>query len=98
LAHQLGMQSVREDAAGIHDDGSVGLLNGRKPVRDYQRRAPAHRALQRMLHGGFGMRIEVARGLVEQQDRCILDARRSDCDALLLAAGETYVAIAEIVS
>jgi len=66
-------EPARDDAAGIHGDNPVGFLNGREAVRDDQRRAPAQRASERAPHGGLGLRVEVARGLVEQQDRRVLD-------------------------
>jgi hypothetical protein len=37
---QLGVRAALDDASLVHDQDQVGLLDGRQPVRDDQRRAP----------------------------------------------------------
>src|ERR1044071_1118134 len=54
------------------------------------------RALERVLDGRFGLRIEVAGRLVEQQDRRVLEQGARDRDTLLLSAGQAHAALAEV--
>ncbi len=56
---------------------------------------PSISVLQRLLHGALALRVERAGGLVEQQDRRVLQQRARDRDALLLAAGQARAALAE---
>ncbi len=53
----------------IHHDDAVGLEHGGESMRDDQGCASAHQALEAVLDRRFGLRIEIAGGFVEQQDR-----------------------------
>ncbi len=53
-------------------------------MSDHQSRAPFHQAFQRILDEGLGPRVEVAGGLVQDQDSRILEDHASNRDALLL--------------
>ena len=46
---QLAMRALLDDAARVEHDDAVGVFDRRQPVRDDQRRAVAHEALQRIL-------------------------------------------------
>src|SRR6478736_5899516 len=61
---------------------------------DDQCRAAAHQPLERLMHGGFRLRIEVACRFVEQPDRRVLEHGTGDRDALLLPAGQAHAAFA----
>src|SRR5882672_872060 len=65
---ELRVGAARDDAAVVDDDGAVGFEHGGEPVRDYNRRAVLHQALERLLHRELARGVERARGLVEQQD------------------------------
>ena len=71
------------------------LADGREPMRDHERGAPAHDLVQCPQQLGFGCRVERARGLVEDEDRRILEQRASNRQALTLAAGQPASAFAD---
>ena len=56
---------------------------------------PWHRCVHGLAHLQFGFRIERGGGLVEQDDRRVLDQRARDGDALALAAGELQAVLAD---
>ena len=89
------MPAGADDAAAVDHDDAVGIDGGGQPMRDHERGAVAHELLERVLHQPLALRIERAGGLVEQQDRRILEDGARDGDALLLAAREPRAALAE---
>ena len=56
---------------------------------------PVERGLERPLHRGLGLRVEVGGRLVEHDDVRRLEQQPGDGDALLLAAGEPVAAVAD---
>ena len=71
------------------------MHHGAQPVRDDERGAPAHCHVQGGLHGALALAVERAGGLVEQQQRRVLQDRPCDRDALALPAGEAHAALAQ---
>src|SRR5262245_10174738 len=55
---------------------------------DHYCRSPLAQMLDRALNLPLGFGIERGSGLVEEDDRRVLEQRACDCDALALAAGE----------
>ena len=92
---QLGVRAGLDDLAGLEDDDAVGALHGRQAVGDDERRAVAHRRLERRLHHALALGVERAGRLVEQQQRRVLQHRARDRDALALAARQAHAALAE---
>ena len=74
---------------------AVGAAHGRQAVGDQDGGAPGHQPLQRRLHLGLALGVEGAGGLVEQQDRRVLQERAGDGDPLALAAGEPRAGLAD---
>ena len=70
-----------------HDD-SIEAAQRRQAMGDGQDRAPLHQPLQCQTHRLFGFSIERRGGLVEQQDRSILQQGARDGDALALSTGK----------
>ena len=64
-------------------------------MRDDNRRAAAHQTAQRRLHVPLRLGVERRGGLVEQQDRRVLQHRARDRDALPLPAGEPDAMLAD---
>ena len=64
-----------------------------KPVRDDDCRPSRHQRPERVLNERFALGVERARGLVEDQNRRVLQDRARDRDALALAAGELDAAL-----
>jgi hypothetical protein len=65
-------------------------------VGDDEDRAPFHQLGQRLLDQELALRIEVRRGLVQDEDGRILQKGAGDGQALPLAAGEPDAALADL--
>ena len=89
------MRAFLDDAAGLHHQDAVAGEHGRQPMRDHQRGAPAHQALERVLDQGLALGVERGGRLVEQQQRRVAQDRARDGDALALAAGQRDPALAD---
>ena len=77
----------QHDAIAVHD--------GAEPVRDDEARAAAHELGEACLDEALALGVEVAGGLVENQDRRILEQCAGDGQALALAAGEVGAELVE---
>ena len=64
-------------------------------MRDHEARASSHGARERFLNNGFGLRVERARRLVQDQDARVFQKDARDRDALAFAAGELVAAVAD---
>ena len=69
--------------------------DGVQPVGDGDGGAALAQMRHRVLHQPLGFGIERGGGLVEQDDRRVLDQRARDRDALALAAGKLRAALAD---
>ena len=63
-------------------------------MRNHQRRAPFHQALQCDLHRAFALRIQRAGCFIKQQNRCVFQNGARNRDPLLLAVANLLVALA----
>ena len=84
---QIVMQAALDDLAALDHQDGVGVHDGVQAVGDHDGGAVLAEMVDRLLHRFFGFRIERRGGLVEQDDRRVLDQRPGDRDALALAAG-----------
>src|SRR5579872_2632894 len=83
----VGRSGFLEDDAVAHHDLALGPVGDVLLVRDHDDRAPLLIERPEHLHDLVaGCRIEVAGGLVGQDDLGVVDKCAGDCDALLLAA------------
>jgi hypothetical protein len=87
---QLGVGAAFDDASLIHDQDQIGLFDGRQAVGDDQRRPAGHHLGRGRLDVPFGFGVERRSGLVEDEDRCVLEQRPGNGQALALAAGEQH--------
>ena len=62
------LRSAFDDAASVKDHDLVRIGDGGEAVRDDQRRAPAARRLERILHFRFGCAVERRCGFVQNED------------------------------
>ena len=89
------MASLLDDAAVLHGDDDVGVADGGEAMGDDEGGAVGHEpgegASDRHLVDG----IEMACGLVENEDRRILEESAGDGDALALASGKPGAALSE---
>src|SRR5262245_13210453 len=75
-----------DDAALVHDQDAVAGEDGCEPMRDHERGALGHQALERRLHIFLRLGVERGGGFVEQEERRVAQYRARDRDALPLAA------------
>ncbi len=92
---QLLVGTPFNDAAVVHHQHLIGMLDGRQAVRDDQRGAFGHQALQRILHQSLGFVVQRGSGFVEDQDRGVTQDRAGDRQALALAAGQQRAVLAD---
>jgi hypothetical protein len=90
---QLLVRSLLDGAAAVEHDERVHPPDRGQPVRDHDRRPVRHQRPERVLDQRFALGIERTGGLVEDQDRRVLQDRARDRDALALAAGELDAAL-----
>src|SRR5262249_16300870 len=86
LLHQFVEIAAFDDVPAFEYQDAGGVADGSEPVRDHECGTALHDLVKRRLHLGFGQRVERAGGLVEDQDRRILQKRARDREALALAA------------
>ena len=92
---QLFVAALLDQLAAVEDEDAVGVAEGREPVGDGDGGAAAGQGLEGLLNRLFAFGVDVAGGLVEDQDRRIVEDRPGDREALPFAAGETRAALAE---
>src|SRR6266568_7650018 len=92
---QLNVTAGLRDPALVDDIDEVGIDDGGKPMRDDQRRTPAHQNLERRLDLALRFGIECRCRLVEQQDRRVLQHRAGDGETLALSARELDAVLAD---
>ena len=83
---QLGLGSVRDDAAVVEDDDLVGERDRREAVRDDDRRPAAHRFGEPGADPGLGRRVDRGGRVVQDQDAGVDDERACDREPLPLTA------------
>ena len=96
FGQQLCMRALGDDAALVHHHDAVGLEHGGQAVGDDQRGATRHQPFQCLLHAVFALCIQRAGGLIQQQDRRILQQRAGNRHTLLLATGKTGTALTQL--
>src|ERR1039458_717904 len=64
-----------DNAALVQYHNEIGPLDGREAVGDADRRAALHQCFERLLDNPLGFGIERAGGLVQDQDRRVLDRK-----------------------
>ncbi len=89
------MAAALDDLAGLDHQDRVGMHDGVQAMGDDDGGAVLAEMLDRLLHLLFGLRIQSRGGLVEQDDRRVLDQRARHRDALPLAAGELGAVLAD---
>jgi hypothetical protein len=88
LRKQLLVRAAFSDRAVVEDENHVGMADGRKPVRDRDRRPASQQAAEPLEDQRFRLGVEGGRWLVKQQDRRVTDDGAGNRNPLPLAAGE----------
>ena len=84
-----------DDAPAFHDHDAIRFQNGGKPVRDDKAGAVEHEVVEGLLNHVFGFGIKGAGGLVQNEQRRILEQGAGNGQALFLAAGKTHAALSD---
>ena len=95
VAHELVVAAVGDDATAFEHHHAVGEADGREPVGDDQRGAPAHERAQRAVDLELALRVDRAGRVVEHEDPRVDEQRAGDRDALALATRQRVPALAD---
>ena len=91
------MAAALDDLSVIYDQDLIGLLDRRKAVGDRNDRLALRQLGDRRLDEVLILRIDACRRLVENDDRCILQDRPCDRDAMMKSWQQAFFA-ASIIS
>jgi hypothetical protein len=91
---QFVVRATLADLPAVDHHDLVRLADGRQPVRDDQGCPAGQRGLERALHRGLGLQVEVRGRLVEHNHRRRFEQQSGQRDPLLLAARQPVPAIA----
>ena len=90
------MRAFFDDAPLIEHPQAIHGRNGREPVRNRNHRLALHEPVQTFLDGRLDFAIQRAGGLVQQQNRRVLEHDACNSDALALAAGKLHAALTHL--
>jgi len=85
---QLVVAALLDDAALVHDDEPVHGRDGGEAMGNRDHGLTFHQIEELLLDGGLHLGIERAGGLIQDQDRRVLQEHARDGDALALTARE----------
>ncbi len=89
------MVALLDDPAVAQDDDPVGVAHGREAVGDHDTGAPGHHYVEAGLDLLLGEGINAGGGLVEDEDRRVLQQHARQRDQLALAHRQTRAALAD---
>ena len=95
LGDQFLMGALLHDAALVQHQDLVGIADSLQPVGDHQHRLLPGQRFHSLLELVLVLRVHVGGGLIEDDDRGVLQEAPGDGDALLLPAGEGGPALAD---
>ncbi len=90
------MRTDRFNRAFVEDDHQVGFANGGEAVSDDEARSAAGEPFHGHLDQPLTLVVEMASGLIEDQDGGIAHNCTCDADALALAAGQPEAALTHL--
>ena len=93
LAQELVVGAFLHDAALVEHGDPVGKADGRQAVRDEDDGPPLGEIGESLLHDVLALGVEVGGGLVQDEDRGILQERPREGDPLPLPPGELHAAL-----
>ena len=87
LGHQLFMGAPLDDAAVLHHQDLIGVLDGGQPVGDGEDGLSFRQGGQGLLDQVFVLRVHAGSGLVQDDDGRVFQDGPGDGDPLFLPAG-----------
>src|SRR5262249_55067739 len=92
---QLVVGALLDQPPLVEDEDAVGFPNRGQPVRDHEARPVVHQPVERVEDDALRLRVDRRRGLVEDEDRRLLEKSARDRDPLPLSTGEQDASLAE---
>lgn len=83
-----------KDAALVHDHNAVGVFDGGQAMGNHQRGAVLHQPIQCRLHRAFGLGVERAGSLIQNQDGGVFQQGAGNGQPLTLPAGQPHAVFA----
>ena len=83
------------DAAALHDEDTVGVLDGGHTLRDDDLRGLRDEVAEALTDQGVGLRVDRGGGVVEDQHLRLLQDRTGDAETLLLTTGDVGTALGD---
>ena len=68
-SHQFDMRAGLDYAPAVEHEDAVGVDHAGQPVREYERGAPSHQTVERILNDRLVLGIDRRQRLVENEDR-----------------------------
>ncbi len=90
------MRAALDDLSALHHHEPVHARNGGKPMRNGDYRLSFHEVEQLLLDGELDFAVERGRGLVEDEDRRVLEDHSCERDALPLPTRQLHAALADV--
>ena len=91
-----GARRVRHDPSAVEYQQGLAALQGARPMRDQDHGSAAHQVPHRAEDLRLGLRVNGARGLVENEHRTVLQEGAGEGDTLSLAPGELRAALPDV--
>src|SRR5262245_45577675 len=95
LGQQFGVRARFDNSAALQDDDTMRALNGAEPMRDDEGGPVAGERVEGVEQGRFGLGIERAGRLVEDENGGVLQQGAGDGETLTLADRERRAALAD---
>ena len=83
------------DAAALHNENAVGVLDGGHALRDDDLRGLRDEIAEALTDQGVGLRVDRGGGVVEDQHLRLLQHRAGDAETLLLTTGDVGTALGD---
>ena len=93
LAQELVVGAFLDDAAFVEHGDPMGEAHGGQAVGDQDDGATLREIGERLLDDVLALRVEIGGGLVQDEDRGILQERPREGDPLSLPPGELHAAL-----
>src|SRR5215813_6891668 len=93
---EILVRALLDDAPGFQHDQAVHARDGGKAVRDRDHGLAFHQAEELLLDRELDLAVERRGGLVEHEDRRVLEDDARERDALALPARELHAALADV--
>ena len=78
MPDQRLVRPVFDDTSVVHDNDAIDAMDGGEAMRNDDRRPPFCEIVQRLPNLDLGLRVDIGRGLIEHDDRRVLQDHTGD--------------------